>query len=135
MKSTLIKQALGFLALGLVASGAQASWDRHDEVYDRHTAQQSRHFIQEVNARQDRQMARIEAGVEDGRLTRREYRQLMQEQREIQAMKRHFRADGVIDAREFRRLDRALDVASRNIWGEKHDRQARYAYGNHHRFN
>lgn len=135
MKNTLIKQALGFLALGLVAGGAQANWDRHDEVYDRYTAQQSRHFIQAINARQDRQMERIEAGAERGRLTRREYRHLMEEQREIQAMKRHFRADGVIDAREFRRLDRALDIASRNIWGEKHDRQVRNAYGDHYRMN
>lgn len=135
MKSTLIKQTLGFLALGMVASGALANWDRHDEVYNRHSAQQSRHLIQQFNARQDRQMERIEAGMRHGRLTRREYRHLMQEQREIQAMKRRFHADGVIDSREFRHLDRALDVASRNIWGEKHDRQARNAYDNHYRFN
>jgi hypothetical protein len=128
MKSTLIKKTLGLLALGLVATGAQASWDRHDDAYVRHTAQQSRQFSQQIDARQDRQMERIEAGMKAGRLTRREYRDLVQEQREIRAMKRHFRADGVIDVREFRRLDRALDIANRNIRDEKHDRQARNAY-------
>jgi uncharacterized membrane protein YebE (DUF533 family) len=135
MKSTLIKQTLGLLALGLVATGAHASWDRHDQAYARHATEQSRHFIQQIDARQDRQMDRIEAGMRQGRLTRAEYRKLMHEQREIRAMERHFRADGMIDAREFRRLERALDVANSNIRDEKHDRQARNAYDNHYRFN
>lgn len=135
MKSTLIKQTLGLLALGLAATGAHANWDRHDQAYARHATQQSRHFIQQINARQDRQMDRIEAGMRQGRLTRAEYRQLMHEQREIRAMERHFRADGMIDSREFRRLERALDVANSNIRDEKHDRQARNAHGDHYRFN
>ncbi len=135
MKSTLIKQTLGLLALGLAATGVQANWDRHDQAYERHVSQQSRFFAQQINARQDRQMERIEAGMRQGQLTRREYRRLMQEQHDIRAMERHFRDDGVIDAREYRRLERALDVASGNIRDEKHDRQARNAYGGHHEFN
>jgi uncharacterized membrane protein YebE (DUF533 family) len=59
----------------------------------------------------------------------------MREQHDIRAMERRFRADGVIDAREFKRLDHALDVASRNIRAEKHDRQARNAYRPYSRFN
>ena len=80
-------------------------------------------------------MARIEAGMRRGDLTRAEYRRLIQEQREIRATERRFRADGRIDAREFHRLERALDVASRHIRDERHDRQARNAYGDRHRFN
>lgn len=129
MKSTLIKRTLGLLALGLVATGAQAGWDHRDRVYDRHAAQQSRVHSQEINARQDRQIERIEAGRRHGMLTRAEYRRLMQEQHEIRAMERHFRADGLIDGREFRRLERALDVASRNIRVQKHDHQARNTHG------
>lgn len=135
MKSTLIKQTLGLLALGLAASGAHASWDHHDQAYARHANQQSRHFVQQIDARQDRQMDRIEAGMRQGRLTRAEYRALMHEQREIRAMERHFRADGIIDAREFRRIERALDVANSNIRDEKHDRQARNGYGHPYRVN
>ncbi len=133
MKSTLIKKTLAVLTLGLAATGAQASWDRHD--HERQAAQQSRHFSQEIDARQDRQMARIEAGMRRGHLTRAEYHRLMQEQREIRAMERRFRADGRIDAREFRHLERALDVASRNIRDERHDRQARNGYGERRGFN
>lgn len=135
MKTTLIKQTLGLLALGLAATGAHASWDRHDQAYTRHANQQSRHFAQQIDARQDRQMDRIEAGMRQGRLTRAEYRKLMHEQREIRAMERHFRADGIIDAREFRRLERALDVANSNIRDEKHDRQARNGYSHPYRVN
>jgi uncharacterized membrane protein YebE (DUF533 family) len=131
----LIRQTLGVLALGLAATAAQANWGQHEYAYDRHAAQQSRHYSQEINARQDRQMARIEAGMRRGDLTRGEYRRLMEEQREIRAMERHFRADGWIDAREFRRIERALDIASNNIRDERHDRQARSAYGQRYNFN
>lgn len=135
MKSTLIKQALGLLALGLVATGAQAHWDRHDQGHDWRVHQQSRHFSQQIDARQERQMARIMAGMREGRLTRGEFRRLKEEQRDIRAMEAHFLADGVIDVREFRRIERALDIANRNIWDEKHDRQARSHEGDGHRYN
>lgn len=131
MKSTL-KKTLGILAigtLGLVATGAQADWDRgYGYQRDGHAFRQSQMFGERINARQDQQMERIQAGMHSGNLTRFEFRELMHEQHEIRAMERYFRADGVIDAHEFQRLDRALDIASHNIKLEKHDRQARYAY-------
>lgn len=139
MKSTWIKNTLGLLALGLVATGAQAGWERHDHGYDHgydHRAiQQSRQFSQQVDARQERQMERIRVGLQEGRLTRAEFRRLKQEQREIRAMADYFRADGLIDAREFRRLDRALNEASDDIWAEKHDREARSRYADDYRYN
>ncbi|HWR76037.1 MAG TPA: hypothetical protein VN283_02355 [Thiobacillus sp.] len=141
MKSTLMKKTLGILALGalgLMATGAQAGWDRGGYGYGHsgHAYQQSQMFSQQIDARQDRQMERIQAGKREGNLRRAEFRELMREQREIHAMERHFRADGVIDAREFKRLDHALDIASRNIQAEKHDdRQARNAYDPSRRFN
>lgn len=135
MKSTLIKTTLALLALGLVATGAQAGWERHDDGYDHHAIQQSRQFSQQVDARQERQLERIRVGLQEGRLTRGEFRRLKQQQREIRAMADYFRADGLIDAREFRRLDRALNEASDDIWAEKHDREARSRYGDDYRYN
>ena len=135
MKSTLMKSTLGMLALGLAAAGAQASWERggygHHEAYP----QQSRAYSQQINVRQDRQAERIQAARRAGQLTRFEFRELMQEQHKIRTMEQHFRADGRIDAREFQRLDRALDIANQNIRTETHDRQARSAYDRHSRFN
>jgi uncharacterized membrane protein YebE (DUF533 family) len=129
MKSNLMKKTLGIMALGslgLMATGAQADW-AHDNRGHNQAYQQSQAFSQQVNARQNQQMERIKAGMQNGSLTRAEFRELMSEQNEIRTMEQHFRADGFIDAREFQRLDRALDAASRNIMAEKHDRQARYA--------
>jgi len=141
MKSNPMKKTFGILALGalgLMATAAHADWDGaqanrdrdgYGQGHGRHAYQQSQMFSQRINARQDRQMERIQAGRRVGNLRRVEFRELMHEQREIRAMERYFSADGVIDAREFRRLDHALDIASRNIQAEKHDdRQARNAH-------
>jgi hypothetical protein len=134
MKNTLMKKTLGTLALALIATGAQAGWERgshdHQQAY-----LQTKAYSQQINARQDQQMARIQAGMRSGEITRREFRELMQEQHAIRAMEQHARADGRINAREFQRLDRALDTANRNIRTERHDRQARHAYGSPSRFN
>jgi hypothetical protein len=138
MKTTLLKNTLGLIALGLIATGAQASWDRGGPGHIGHIGrvhQQSQVYSQQVDARQDKQMMRIKAGLREGRLTRAEHRTLMREQNDIRAMEQRFRADGVIDAREFKRLDHALDVASRNIQAEKHDRQAGNVYRPYSRFN
>ncbi|MBI3431726.1 MAG: hypothetical protein HY018_05895 [Hydrogenophilales bacterium] len=123
MKITLMKTALAMLTLStlLAATGAQADWDR-----DGHGYRQSQMYGEQIHARRERQMARIRAGLRDGSLTHREFLDLMHEQRTIRVMEHHFRADGVIDAREFRHLDRALDTASNDIRTERHDRQARY---------
>jgi len=136
MKSILMKSGLGMLALGLAATSAQASWDRggysHHEAY---LQQQSRAYTQEIDARQDRQAARIRAAMRAGHLTRFEFRTLIDEQHAIRITERHFRADGRMNAREFQRLERALDRASFNIRTEAHDRQARSSHDRHSRFN
>lgn len=134
MNHSLTKTVLGILALGLMATGAQADWG-HAGPSHQQAHQQTRAYGQEINARQDRQMDRIQAGKQSGQLTRAEFRHLMQEQHHIRAMERHFRADGRIDAREFRHLDQALNVASRSIRVERHDYQARHAYGHSPRYN
>ena len=131
MKSNLMKQTLATLvlgSLGLMASGAQADWNRGDHDQGSRATQQSNMFSHRVNARQQNQLERIQDGRRAGSLTRFEYNDLMHEQREIRAMEQRFRADGFIDAREFQRLDHALDVSSQFIQAENHDRQARYAY-------
>jgi uncharacterized membrane protein YebE (DUF533 family) len=115
-----------FGALGLGAGAAQAGW-YHDQTGPAiHAHKQSQFFLREIHERLDRQISRIDAGARQGSLTGREYRELMREHDDIRAMVRHFRADGFIDPREFQRVERALDVASRNIKLEKHDRQGRH---------
>lgn len=150
MNSNRMKSMLSVLTLAgvaLVATAAQASGGRHGHDYghgyDRGPAashhghaeghwgvyKQSRALSAQVNARQQRQMARIQEGIRSGSLNRHEFRELMHEQRRIREMEQHFLADGLLDRREFGRLDHALDIASHNIRDEKHDRQARHFNG------
>lgn len=126
MKSTLMKTVIGMLALGLTATAAQAGWERDGHGHQ-YAHRQSQAYSQHIDARQNRQQERILAGAYSGRLTRAEFRELMREQHTIRAIEQAFRADGVLNAREFQRLDRALDTAARNIRAEKHDRQAHHA--------
>lgn len=126
MKNSLMKKTFGILAMslcGLTATTVQAGWDHDGGGHSR--ASQTKAYGQQINARQDRQLERIEAGRRAGRLTRPELRVLMQEQRHIRRMERQVRADGRIGRREFERVDRALDIANRNIRAEQHDHQAR----------
>ncbi|MFP5419180.1 MAG: hypothetical protein ACLGHA_08495 [Gammaproteobacteria bacterium] len=144
IKHTLVAVALG--SLGLASTLAQAGHEGFSEARDVRTShprdygdahharsdfRQSRHFIQRVHERQDRQRARIVAAQRSGELTRPEFRALMREQHQLAAMKQRLLADGVMDAREFRRMDRALDRANAGIRSETHDHHARNARGGH----
>lgn len=79
-----------------------------------------------IDARQDRQMARIADGLRSGSLTPAEAQRLLREQQQIAQMERRYLADGRLDPMEWRRIDRELDEAGRNIREEKHDRQDRW---------
>lgn len=141
MKSMTFQRSLSVLILGLMslaAGGAHAGGDygRDHRYQSGPDFRQSHQFTREINARQEKQKQRIQAGFHNGALTRFEYRELMRQQADIREMERRFRHDdGLIDAYEFRRLDRALDQASYDIRDEKHDRQARNSFGGHSRYN
>ena len=76
--------------------------------------------------RQERQRARIERGFHAGAITRWEFRRLMAEQQDIQAMERAFVSDGFLTPRERFELTRRLDIASANIRFEGSDRERRF---------
>ena len=75
--------------------------------------------------RQDRQLARIRHAWRDGELSRGELQRLRKEQRHIADMQRRVRADGHLSAKERRRLERALDHASRHIRVASHNDRVR----------
>lgn len=78
-----------------------------------------------VDARQQRQEARIEQGVASGQLTRREAHRLQREQRGIARAEAHAKADGTVTRAERHRLHHRQDHASRHIRRNKHDAQQR----------
>jgi hypothetical protein len=85
----------------------------------------SQAFEQQVDNRQGRQEQRIEQGVANGSLTRREARRLGKEQAGVVRAENRAEADGRVTRREAARLERRQDAASRHIYRHKHDRQVR----------
>ncbi len=82
--------------------------------------------LREINVRQAEQRARIERGFQHGTITHWEFRRLMAEQRDIEAMERAFVADGFLTPHERVELNRRLDFAAQHIFAEAHDHQRRF---------
>lgn len=82
-------------------------------------------FADDIDATRGRQQERIQQGRTSGQLSRHEYIELEREQARIGAMIHRARLDGRIDPYERRQIVAAQDEASRHIWREKHDGEAR----------
>lgn len=132
MKSNLIAKTLGLIALAGVAASSPLAhandWDDDDNrnngysEYEENRAGFSMSQVREgfrysriVNDRQDRQLDEIIAGVANNRLSKSEFLRLMQEQKAIRARERGFMDDRFMNEDEFRKLNRSLDIADRNI--------------------
>jgi len=76
-----------------------------------------------VDARQERQTQRIQAGVTNGSLTAAEQARLNQEQARIEELEQRIEQDGRVSRREAVVMERAQDRASHHIARAKHDRQ------------
>lgn len=92
----------------------------------------------EIDARQARQLQRIEQGVRAGTLTRHEARGLIEEQKRIAELERRADRDGRVDRHERAEIAAAQDRASGRIFQEKHDSDnrprhhwKRYGYWGH----
>lgn len=59
--------------------------------------------------------ARIEQGIDSGRISRRESRILFQRERDIERREVRFKADGVVNSRERRQLQRELSSLSQDV--------------------
>lgn len=126
-----MKKIIGALtaaaALALATSAMADGWrDHRGFVQPVYVGQPPLAGLREINLRQQEQRARIEAGFRRGAITRGEYRRLMGEQQEIQALERAFIADRFLAPRERMELNRRLDIASQHIVFEAHDRQRRF---------
>ena len=91
-----------------------------------HAGQHPLAGLRDINMRQQEQRARIEHGFHQGAITRWEFRRLMAEQQDIQALERVFVADGFLAPHERMELNRRLDIASQHVFFEAHDHQRRF---------
>lgn len=71
--------------------------------------------VDDIDARQARQAARIDEALHEGRLSRREFRALKREQAAIRRYEAEAKADGIVTRREHRELQMMLDRASQHI--------------------
>ncbi len=74
-----------------------------------------------VDKRQSNQEKRIQHGIDKGYLTPEETKSLQSQQQEIANMESSFKSDGKLTKDEMTSLRSSLNVASANIWAEKHD--------------
>ena len=79
-----------------------------------------------VKERQENQQKRIAEGVKDGELTANETKHLEGREVKIQHDKKEAKADGVVTTKERVKLHREQNRASRAIYRQKHDAQARH---------
>ena len=132
MKSNLIAKTLGLIALAGVAATSPIAhandWDDDDNRNSGYSESEDNRagfsmsqlregfrYSRIVNDRQDRQLDEIIAGVANNRLGKSDFLRLMQEQKAIRAMERGFMDDRFMNESEFRKLNRSLDMADRNI--------------------
>lgn len=78
-----------------------------------------------ADKRQHRQAARIEHGVANGALTRRETAQSVRDQRRIQRAERRAKADGTVTRAERAKIQHEQNKATRQLRRNKHDVQHR----------
>lgn len=79
----------------------------------------------EIDAREQRQLGRIEQGRQDGSITWTEGLKLRAEQKRIAETEARFLADGRLSKQERRVLDHMQDEAGRHITEEANDNQRR----------
>jgi hypothetical protein len=123
-------------AAALSLSGLTAATDRGDGF---RMGRLSQAFDHRVDRRQNRQWARIDDGIENGELSRREVKRLQKDQRQIARMERRFERDGYYSPKERRIMERALDRSSDRIerakasgHGRYQGRRHRHRHGYHH---
>lgn len=114
------------LSLAGVASaqefhGHGAGWGWSPGDYHAH-----HHQLRVLAERQHRLERRIEAGWHAGDLTRREYRRLRWELRDIQRAERFFWSDGYLTPNEQAELHGRMNWLSREVHREKHDVEHRH---------
>ena len=136
------KSVLALVAATAMAAALPSVADRyHDEdgykrgnryqesVRDNGSRKSDRRYAQYLDRRQNRQLRRIEQGIDSGELTRKEARKLTRQQRRLDRVEREFSEDGRYSRKERRILEAKLDRASDAIYRKKHnDRIRRHRY-------
>jgi len=120
------KILIALAAAGVLASGAAAAGTRDisSAGFGHVQYQQNQHSedrAAQINEREARINARIQRGIQDGRLTEREAHRLMRELRDVTAKERTFKSDGRLNGREASELNSDLDRLAEHLRRQVHD--------------
>ncbi|HCE44822.1 MAG TPA: hypothetical protein DET40_14880 [Lentisphaeria bacterium] len=99
--------------------------DKRDDIKDRIDAGKENKRENRIDKRQDNQDKRIQHGIDKGYLTPEETKSLQNQQQQIASMESSYKSDGKLTKDEMTSLRDTLNVASANIWAEKHDTDGR----------
>ncbi len=112
---------------------ASARKDKRDDAKEKADGDRENKRENNVDKRQDNQEKRIQHGIDKGYLTPEETKSLKDEQQKISDMESSYKSDGKLTGDEMKSLRGELNVASANIWAEKHDtdgnQMAAYRFG------
>ena len=78
---------------------------------------------QSMNARQERLDQRIDQGIRNGKLDRREATRLRRDSRQLAQLETRYRRSGGLSNRERQDLNRRFDALSARVRWDKHDRR------------
>ncbi|GAA4216526.1 hypothetical protein GCM10022253_13070 [Sphingomonas endophytica] len=78
---------------------------------------------QSINARQERLDQRIDQGIRNGKLDRREATRLRRDSRQLAQLETRYRRSGGLSNRERQDLNRRFDALSARVRWDKHDRR------------
>ncbi|HBC85473.1 MAG TPA: hypothetical protein DCZ94_00820 [Lentisphaeria bacterium] len=95
--------------------------ENRDDIKDKIDANKENKRENRTDKRQDNQEKRIQHGINKGYLTPEETKSLQNQQQQIASMESSYKSDGKLTKDEMSSLRDALNVASANIWAEKHD--------------
>jgi hypothetical protein len=123
----LLSAAFAGGALILASPGIAADGDGRTKTKADHPNKAERQQAREkargdkADNREARQAKRIENGIKKGALTQDELDTLTKQQKSIGDLEDSIKGDGKVTKDEAKQLKDALDTASRNIWGDKHN--------------
>lgn len=132
-----MKMLVGIFALMLISFASHAQWNvRFGNVDFGHGQYEREHdnsvFWQIVEERQCSQQDRVELGLEQGQLTRREIKKLQREQRHIAKQVKHMKRHNYLTRRDKREVMEHLDYVSEKIRALSHNRH--YSHRKQHHY-
>lgn len=127
---------IAIAAAGVIGSGTAIAGTTHAateqasavlvpvQYSDRYAAANER--MSQIDERESRINARIQRGMQEGRITEREARRLNRDMRDIEAKQQRFMSDGYLSRFEVAELNRDLDRLADNVRQQMRDEDRRY---------